>query len=177
MKLVYIRLASGSRSPASPADFTALTISSMLHRAVFVDVAARALGHGAGAEGDADVLHELVDGDDHVGVAVAAARRQHRTAGRTGADVRGLERVIRSERRAGRAGVAAAVAAPGAVERAPALAALVHVRAELEELRVRRQLEDVADLLRVERRDVHVEDLVGGEDLWSGKSCSSGGAK
>ena len=52
------------------------------------------------------------DGDDHVGVAVTALGRVHRTARRAGADIRRVVDRIRSVRRACRPAVGAPVAAP-----------------------------------------------------------------
>jgi hypothetical protein len=73
-----------------------------------------------------------------------------------------------------RAGVAAAVAAPGAVEVRQRLPRW-HVRAELEELRIAGS----SMMLQIScawNAGTHGEDLVTGEEPWSGKSCSSGGA-
>src|SRR6185295_13645823 len=97
------------------------------------------------AERDVHVRDQLVDAHRPVEVAVADTRLCHRDAWRAPADI-GAGEVI-AEWRTRLARRRTALAAERAHEGAPALAAFVHVRAQLVHARAAREAGDVARLV------------------------------
>src|SRR5262249_8575703 len=88
--------------------------------------------------------------------AIADGRRLLRRARRAGTQIRNWQTGIRAERRARIAGVRSSLATERTAEDAEELAALVHMRRQLDEVRVWGHRMVVAHLLRAVRRHLHL---------------------